>query len=446
MSNSTINILETLLDKAKKYGADAADALYVDAQSQSIQIREQKLENAEHAQSATLGLRVLCGSKQATYSAADTGNLDLDSIAQNLVKHAKILPDDPFATIAKQTGTYLTNDLDLFDDTINAPQDMRSEALHVEEIALAHDGIKQSLGASSGFSHMQVHLANSYGFMGAYKRSSFAKSISVLAEDDGEMVRDYAYDQRTYYNQLKGNQALGDEAAVRTLQQRSPIIPATGRSTIVFEPRVARSFVAKLVSAINGQSITQKSSFLIHKLQEQILPRHFSLIDDPLLPQGKASRPFDDEGMLSQKNCFIDQGILKNWILDTRTALELGLQSTANAARSASSLPYPASSNIALIGGEIPLKEFLKQYGGGIYITSTMGMGINLLTGDYSQGASGLMINKDGSFGEAIHNFTIAGNLSDMLMQLEAADDLDRGFTIAAPTLMVGEMTIAGRT
>lgn len=434
------------MDKAKKYGADAADAIYINAESQSVQVREQSLETVERSEHASLGLRILCGKKQATYSAADTGDLDLDSIVQNLIERTKILPDDPYATIAEQTGTYLSNDLDLFDDTVNLPQDMQAEALHMEQIALSYGGIKQSLGATSGFSHMQVHLANTYGFMGTYRRSSFAKSVSVLAEAGGEMVRDYAYDHQTYYHNLKDNQTLGDEAAMRTLRQRNSIIPATGKSTVLFDPRVARSFVGKLVSAINGQSITQKSSFLIHQLGAQILPSHFSLIDDPLLCQGKGSRPFDDEGALSQKNCFIDQGILKSWMLDTRTALELGLQSTANASRSPSSLPHPASSNIALMGGNIPLQKFLNQYGGGIYITNTMGMGINLLTGDYSQGASGLMINADGSLGKAIHNFTIAGNLSDMLIQLEAADDLDLSFMIAAPTLMVGEMTIAGRT
>ncbi len=444
LSDPTIFLLEEIIHKAKQYGADAADAVYIHAQSQSIEVREQKLESTQRAEHATLGFRVLCGKKQASCSISDTGSLDVDAIAKDLVAQAKILPNDPFAHIAEQTGTHLQNTLELHDATNITPQTMQEIALDMEAIALKHAGIKKSLGAAVGHVQAQAYLANSYGFMGSYESSNFSKSVSVLAGEGEEMVRDYAYDTKIRLEDLKDNQSIGTEAALRTLRQYKPIIPPTGEAQIVFDPRIARSFLGQLVSAINGSSITQKSSFLIDKMNMQILPENFSLIDDPLLKGHRGSRPFDDEGYLSRKNTFIKDGILQGWILDTRSALELDLQSTASASRSPSSLPYPSSSNIYLHGGSTPLKDFMRQYAGGIYITSTMGMGVNLLTGDYSQGATGLMINADGSLGKAVHNFTIAGNLSNMLMQLHAADDLDMSFTTAAPTLSVGSMMVAG--
>lgn len=436
--------LENLVHKAKEKGADAADAVSVTSISEGLEVRNQKLEEVEYSNHQDLGLRVIVNGRQAMTSLSDDGVWNGDEIVDDLIARAKILPQDKYAVIAEHSKAPDIA-LDLFDETQISPDDLKETALALEDIALSHTGISQSLGASVSQNKMMVAMVNSYGFAASYQRSSFGKSVSVLGGKGGHMERDYAYDQKIYWQDLKNNQEIGDDAAKRTLRRLNPIIPKTGKYPIVFDPRIARRIVQSLAGAINGLSIIQKSSFLLDYMGKDILPNHLSLIDNPLLKKGLASRPFDGDGKLSQENAFVQNGILKSWVLDERSAKELGLASTASGARSTSAAPSPSTTNLALMGGDIPLADLMQQNSGGIYITDVMGMGTNMITGDYSQGASGFLINADGTLSQAINNFTIAGNLLDMLNNLQAADDMDMAYTIATPTFAVGELTVAGQ-
>lgn len=436
--------LEDLVVKAKRKGADAADALCIASISEGIEIRNQKLEEVEYSNHQDLGLRVIINGRQAMTSLSDDDAWNGDEIVDDLIARAKILPKDPYAIIAEHTkASEIT--LDLFDYTHISPQELKETALVLEDIALSHNGISQSLGASASQSKITVAMVNSYGFAASYQRSAFGKSVSVLGGKDEHMERDYAYDQKIYWSDLKDNKAIGDDAALRTLRRLNPTIPKTGKYNIVFDPRIARRIIGSLASAINGLAIIQKSSFLLDFMGKNILPCHLSLIDNPLLERGLASRSFDGDGKISQINEFIKNGTLKSWVLDERSAKELGLASTASAARSTSAAPSPSTTNLALIGGNMPLADLMLQNKGGIYVTDVMGMGTNMITGDYSQGASGFIIEANGSLGLPINNFTIAGNLLDMLNNLHAADDIDMAYTIATPTFSVGELIVAGQ-
>ncbi len=444
LNQDLLNRLDDLITLAKKKGADAADAVYIRSLSETIEVRNQKLETAETSDNRNIGLRILIGKKQATTSLSDDGHWQASPIVEELIERTKILPDDPYAVIAANHKA--TNmDLELYDETSITSETLKDNALEVEAFALEDNKITNSLGASASFGVSEVGLVNSFGFSDSYKRSSFSKSVSVVAGQGQHMERDYAFDSKIFCQDLKNNKDIGYEAAQKTLRRLNPQTPQTGRYKIIFDPRIARSFIQILASAINGSSILQKASFLQNKMGELILPQHLSLIDDPLRKRGLASRPFDADGYHSRKNNFIENGQLKSWILDERSALELGLSSTASAVRSTGSLPSPSASNMALTGGHIPLKQLMKENSGGIYITHLMGMGVKLLTGDYSQGASGFLIDENGDLSQAIHNFTIAGHLLDMLKNIQAADDIDYNYATAVPTLCIGELTVAGK-
>ncbi|MFV0432182.1 MAG: TldD/PmbA family protein [Alphaproteobacteria bacterium] len=435
--------LEDIVQKAKKKGADAADAVCISASLEDIGVRNRALENIDYAESHDLGLRVILNGRQANVSFSDNDSICLDDIVDELMTKVKILPQDPYAIIAPNHKKIIS-ELNLFDTTIQTSEKLLEDALELEDVALSHKGITQSLGASVSQVQKSFTLVNSFGFSGSYKRSSFAKSVSVLAGEGENMVRDYAYSQAVFLQDLKSSQAIGDEAASLTLQKLNPTTPKTAKLPIVFAPRMARRLLGIIASAINGGVIVKKSSFLLEQINQQILPEELSLIDCPLLEKGLASRPFDGEGKESQINKLIDNGILKTWLLDERSAFELGLKSTASAQRGVSS-PHAGCTNLILEGQMQPTAELMKQNASGIYITEMMGNGINMLNGDISQGASGFIIDKDGRLGEPISNFTIAGKLPDMLKALQAGDDADTSYTIVTPTLSVSELIVAGQ-
>lgn len=444
LSQDLLNRLDDLIILAKKKGATAADAVYIRSLSEGIEVRNQKLESAETADNRNIGLRILMGKKQATTSLSDDGHWQPEPVIDELIARTKILPPDPYAVIANNHKA-VDIDLDIYDETLISSESLKEAALEVESFALENEKITNSLGASASFGISEIALLNSFGFCGSYKRSSFGKSVSVVAGQGQHMERDYAYDSQIFWQDLKGNKDIGTEAAERTLRRLNPQTPPTGTYKIIFDPRIARGFIQILASAINGSAIIQKASFLQDKMNALILPSHLSLMDDPLRKRGLASRPFDADGYHSRQNQFIEAGRLKSWILDERSALELGLSSTASAVRSTGSLPSPSPSNMALLGGNIPLKQLMQEAKGGIYITSLMGMGVQLLTGDYSQGASGFMIDENGEIGQAVHNFTIAGHLNDMLKNMQAADDIDYAYATAVPTISLGQLTVAGK-
>ncbi|MDX1732353.1 MAG: TldD/PmbA family protein, partial [Aurantimonas coralicida] len=316
------------------------------------------------------------------------------------------------------------------------------EALAMEEAARGVAGVTNSGGASVSAGAAGLVLATSSGYAGHRMRSGFSRSISVVAGTGVGMQRDYDFDSRIHYADLDDPEAIGRRAGERTVRRLNPGTTATGRMPVLYDPRIARGLIGSIVAAVNGAAIARGTSFLKDRMGQAILPESFTLTDNPLLPRRPGSRPFDGEGVRGAPMALVENGILRNWLLDTATATELGLTSNGRAARGGNGVS-PSSSNVLLSPGQMSREALIRETGTGLYIDELIGHGTNLVTGDYSCGASGYLI-ENGELTTPVSELTIAGNLTDMLASLTAADDLDERFSTVVPTLRIGSMTVAG--
>ncbi|QND49673.1 TldD/PmbA family protein [Rhizobium lusitanum] len=433
-----------LIDLARKAGADAADAVVVRSRSQSVSVRLGKVEGTESSESDDFSLRVFVGNRVASVS-ANLG-FDLQALAERAVTMAKVSPEDPFACLADDADLAKSYpDLDLFDPTEVSSAELREAALEMEEAALAVSGVSNSSGSGASAGMGGMVLVTSHGFAGHYMGSRFGRSVSVIAGEGTGMERDYDFDSRLYFADLDASADIGRRAGERVVKRVNPRQVPTGKDvTVVFDPRVARGFVGHIAGAINGASVARKSSFLRDKMGERVLKAGLSITDDPLIVRGSASRPFDGEGVTGKRLVMIEDGVLKHWFLSTSTAREIGgLKTNGRGARGGTSVS-PSSSNLALEPGDISPEELIRNVGNGFYVTELIGQGVNMITGEYSRGATGFWI-ENGELTFAVSEVTIASNLKDMFMRVTQANDIDRDFSVAAPTLAIEGMTLAGR-
>ena len=437
---------EALLDAALKAGAEAADALAVAGTSLAIDIRQGKLEQAERAEATELGLRVLIGGRQACVSVSDTSARTIAEVAERAVAMAREAPIDPFAGLAEPGQIARGWDLaalELCDPGAEPTAAALEEAARaVEAAALSRPGIRQ-VEASAGYARRQMHLAATNGFSGGYERSSLSHSAVAFTGEGTAMERDYAGESRIHAADMPSAESIGQLAADRALARVGARKPKTGSYPVLFDERIAQSLIGHLLSAINGASIARGSSWLRDALGEQVLPKGFSLIEDPHRPRISGSRPFDAEGLPTQRRAIVENGILTGWTLDLATGRKLGMPSTANAARGTSSPPSPATSNIDLTPGTATRKQLIGQMGTGLLVTSLIGSTINPTTGDYSRGASGFWV-EDGEITHPVNECTIAGNLRAMLGSLIAANDARAHLSTRVPSLLVEGMMLAG--
>lgn len=437
---------EALLDAALKAGAEAADALAVAGTSLAIDIRQGKLEQAERAEATELGLRVLIGGRQACVSVSDTSARTIAEVAERAVAMAREAPIDPFAGLAEPGQIARGWDLaalELCDPGAEPTAAALEEAARaVEAAALSRPGIRQ-VEASAGYARRQMHLAATNGFAGGYERSSLSHSAVAFTGEGTAMERDYAGESRIHAADMPSAESIGQLAADRALARVGARKPKTGSYPVLFDERIAQSLMGHLLSAINGASIARGSSWLRDALGEQVLPKGFSLIEDPHRPRISGSRPFDAEGLPTQRRAIVENGILTGWTLDLATGRKLGMPSTANAARGTTSPPSPATSNIDLTPGTATRKQLIGQMGTGLLVTSLIGSTINPTTGDYSRGASGFWV-EDGEITHPVNECTIAGNLRAMLGSLIAANDARAHLSTRVPSLLVEGMMLAG--
>jgi PmbA protein len=437
---------EALLDAALKAGAEAADALAVAGTSLAIDIRQSKLEQAERAEATELGLRVLIGGRQACVSVSDTSARTIAEVAERAVAMAREAPIDPFAGLAEPGQIARGWDLaalELCDPGAEPTAAALEEAARaVEAAALSRPGIRQ-VEASAGYARRQMHLAATNGFAGGYERSSLSHSAVAFTGEGTAMERDYAGESRIHAADMPSAESIGQLAADRALARVGARKPKTGSYPVLFDERIAQSLIGHLLSAINGASIARGSSWLRDALGEHVLPKGFSLIEDPHRPRISGSRPFDAEGLPTQRRAIVENGILTGWTLDLATGRKLGMPSTANAARGTTSPPSPATSNIDLTPGTATRKQLIGQMGTGLLVTSLIGSTINPTTGDYSRGASGFWV-EDGEITHPVNECTIAGNLRAMLGSLIAANDARAHLSTRVPSLLVEGMMLAG--
>jgi PmbA protein len=286
-------------------------------------------------------------------------------------------------------------------------------------------------------------LAASNGFAGGYAGSSHGVSVSVIGGSGTRMERDYDFASAVYAADLRDPAEIGQSAGERTVKRLGARKMATGRVPVVFDPRVARSFISHLLGAISGPSIARGTSFLKDKLGQRLFPEAITITEDPHRQRGHRSKPFDAEGLPNRRRALVDKGVLTTWLLDLRSARQLGMHSTGHAARGTSSPPGPAATNIWIEPGAMSQGELIAHIKNGFYVTELMGMGVNGLTGDYSRGAAGFWI-ENGEIAFPVSEMTVAGNLNDMFARVVAANDLEFRVGADSPTLRIDDLTVAG--
>jgi PmbA protein len=432
-----------LIDLAKAAGADQADAVVVRSRSRSVSVRLGKVEGTEASESDDFSLRVFIGKRVASVSA--NPGFDMMTLAERAVAMAKVSPEDPFACLADEADLSKSYpDLELFDATDLPTDDLREAALAMEQAALDVSGVTNSSGAGASAGMGGLVLVTSHGFSGSYMATRFGRSVSVIAGEGTKMERDYDFDSRIYAADLDDPDVIGRRAGERVVKRINPRQVDTGSNvTVVFDPRIARGFVGHIAGAINGASVARKTSFLRDKMGQQVLKAGLNITDDPLVVRGSSSRPFDGEGVCGQRMVMIEDGVLKQWFLSTSTALELGLSTNGRGVRGGTAVT-PASTNLALEPGDISPEELIRSIGTGFYVTELIGQGVNMITGEYSRGATGFWI-ENGELAFPVSEVTIASNLKDMFMRITPANDIDRKFGVASPTIAIEGMTLAGR-
>ena len=444
MDNSHKDIIETALHAAQKAGADGADVTFITGGSTDIQVRKGQVESAERAEDFQLGLRVFCGKRNAAVS---TGQLDTDNIsrlAERAVAMAKIAPEDPYARLAqKEEQAEQIPELELCDSTILSTDALTEMALSCEAAALNVSGITNSDGGSASASRTRILIGTSTGFSAEYERTNFGFSAVVIAERDGQMERDYDYSMAVYAEDLKAPEKVGQRAAERTLSRLGARKPQTGTYPIIYDTRVSRSIAGHLASAINGSAVARGTSFLKEQLGQQIMSDTIQIYDDPLLHRGSGSKCFDGETLPVQKRQMVEDGKLTGWLLDLATAAQLGMQPTGNASRSLSGPPSPSTSNFYIENSNIETADLIADIKAGFFVTEMMGSSVSLTTGDYSRGAAGFWI-ENGEICWPVAEATIAGNLKDMFLSMQAGNDREVNQSISAPSLYLPQMMVAG--
>jgi PmbA protein len=445
-------LIETAHDAirlALELGASAAECTASEGEEFSTNIRMREVESLKQAGSRGMGIRVMMGKRAGSSYTSDLSSEGIRNMVRAALELAKITSEDPFAGLPDpETLGQITTPLNLYDHKIAL---MESEwkieqARRAESAALSADPrITNSEGAS--FDSYLGHwiFANSLGFSGAYRTSSASLSAVPVARDNGSMERDYWHSASRSAEGLESPEEVGRRAAQRALRRLHARKIATQKVPVVFEPRTARSLLGELFEAVNGGAIYRHASFLAGKLGQKIAAENFTLIDDATLPALFGTAPFDDEGVTCQRTVVIERGVLRSYLLNTYTARKLGLKTTGNASRGITGNAGVGPGNFYLQAGPITEAEIIAGLSKGLYVTELLGGGANTVTGDYSSGAAGLWI-ENGELAYPVSEITIAGNLSQMLMDVEQiGSNLEFRSSIASPTILIREMTVSGQ-
>ena len=437
--------VQDLVAAAVRAGADAADALYAHSTSTSVLVRLGALEDVERSEGETIGLRLFLGQRSASVSSSDLSGDAMAALVERALAMAREAPEDRYAGLAPADRLLkgpLPN-VDGDDGGEVSPEALRARALEAEDAARAVAGVTNSEGGSASAGRTRIALATSGGFAGGYASSGHGASASVIAARDGAMERDSAYRSTRHLVDLEPAEAIGRRAGERAVARLGATKPQSGPMPVVFDRRVGPSLLGHFAGAINGAAIARRTSFLQEKLGERVFAPGVTVTDDPLRARGLASKPFDGEGLPTARRDLIADGVLTGWLLDSAAARQLGLEPTGNATRGIGGPPGATTSNLFMAAGTASVEALIGDIGRGLWVIELIGQGVNPVTGDYSRGAAGFLI-EDGRIGPPVAEVTIAGNLLDMFARTTPADDLlfERG--TETPTLRIDGLTVAG--
>jgi PmbA protein len=434
-----------LVSRARAAGADAADAVFAADASTEVSVRLGALEDVGRSESEELGLRVFVGRRSASVSTSDLSPDAAAALVERAVAMAREAPEDPYAGLAPEARLMRGEPplLDLDDGGEASPAELREAALAAEDAARAVPGVTNSEGAGASASRSVWALATSGGFAGAYATTGYGVSASVLAGSGGAMERDYAYHSARHRARLDAPEEIGRRAGERVVARVGPGRVESGTMPVVFDPRVGASLLGHLAGAISGGAITRRTSFLLDAMGSAVFAPGVTIRDDPHRPHGLRSRPFDGEGLPVSPVAIVDEGVLETWLLDSAAARQLGLEPTGHAVRGVGGAPGTGTSNLFMEPGKVPPETLIGEIGRGLYVTELIGQGVNGVTGDYSRGAAGFLI-ENGAVTRPVSEFTIASNLKEMFAQLTPANDLEFRYGVNVPTLRIDSMAVAG--
>ena len=447
-AESLDEIAALLLAEAKRHGATAADVVVVEGDSLMVGVRLGQVEKVQRARAKHLGLRAFAGERSAILSTSDFAHAALLRLAEDAVALARVTAPDPFSGLpeAGELSTAPTT-LDLFDPAVGAVTvEQATEWCQAAEAAARDTDprITNSEGAEfDAGAHLVVYAASN-GFHGSYRNSSCSLSCVPVASQEGAMERDHWYSVQRHLAKLDSPQSIGRTAAARALRRLGARQVGTQEVPVVFDPEMAGSLLRHLAGAVSRGSIYRGLSFLTGKLGETIASPDFSVYDDGTLADGLASKPFDGEGLATRRTPVVEHGVLTNYLCDTYSARKLKMRSTGNASRSVADSPHVSPTNFFLPAGGTAPEAIIGSVKDGLYVTELMGFGVNATTGDYSRGASGMWI-ENGQLTYPVSQITIAGNLLQMLRDIEVVgSDLVMRSSVAAPTLKITKLTVAG--
>jgi PmbA protein len=442
-----------VVERALRAGAAEAEAVIREGDEFSTVVRLGQVETLKESGARGIGLRVFLGEsgayRTANTSTSDFSEAGLAHLVSGAIDLARVTSQDPFAGLPEPGAMgRIKADLDLyFDDVYSLPTAVRIEyARRAEAAALSADPrLTKSDGGSFDVATGHKVMANSRGFAGEYRRSYCSLSAMPIAEtEQGGMQRDYWFSSARTLAKLDSPESIGAEAARRTLRRLNARRVPTQQVPIVFAPEIARSLISNIFEAANGDNIYRGASFWNNQLGHKVASENVTVIDDGTLPGLFGTAPFDGEGLPTRRTVIIENGVLKNYLLNTYTGRKLKLPSTGNASRGLAGTPGIGGGNLFLEKGSVSPQQLLAGVKTGFYVTELMGFGVNMVTGDYSRGAAGLWI-ENGELTFAVEEVTIAGNLKEMLNHVTAiANDLEFRGAVASPTLRIDGMTLAG--
>jgi PmbA protein len=448
MDEISLEMGEWVLEQARHAGASAAEVMMVSAESLSAGVRLGEVEKLKSSRERRLGVRIFTGQSAATASTAELERNSLRQFIADTVELAHLTAPDPYSGLPDpELHPRSLPDLDLADRShaiIPAEQALKL-AREAEAAALAHDPrIKNSEGAGFDSGLYELIFMNNQGFSGSYRGTTFSLSAVVIAEADGAMQRDYWYSANRHFDQLEAPEAIGRHAAQRTIRRLGARKIKTTRAPVVFDPDMAAGLIRTLAGAASGTALYKRASFLLDQLGHQVTSPNVTIVDDGTIAGLLGSRPFDGEGLPTRRKALVEKGELATYLLDCYCARKLGLAPTGNASRGLGDSPGVSPHNLYLEPGPYTPEQIIGSIRHGLFVTELIGFGVNAVTGDYSRGASGLWI-ENGELSYPVEEITIAGNLKDMYMAIEmVGNDLAWRSSVAAPTIKIAEMTIAG--
>ena len=433
-------LLDDLVARAKKSGADAAEAIASDSVSLSIRLRLGKTEKLERSESGDLTLRVFVGRRAASVSTSDRSSQALDDLVARALAMARTVPEDPYAGLAAPDEIARTlPDLDLWDANEPSAETMLDMARRGEDAALAVPKVTNSEGAETGWRAATVSVVSSNGFAHAIKHSGSQVAVSAIASENGEMERDDDWSAAVHFADLRGAEDVGASAGRRAVHRLGSRKAPTGQVPVIYDPRVSADILRNLSGAISGPSIARGTSFLKDSLGKPVMSPSITVTDEPHKKRGLRSSPCDREGIPNRRRAIVDRGVLTTWLLDLRSSRQLGMKSTGHGSGGGGVSP----ANLWIEPGVVTAAELIGDIKRGLYVTELIGMGVNGITGDYSRGAAGFWI-ENGELVWPVSEVTVASNLKLMFASLTAANDLTFRTGVDAPTLRIDGMTVAG--